>query len=177
MSTTTRNNTGFKTFTATAVALAEGVRVQLDSNGLISAAGATDPWIGTTEAPIAASGSGVVKLRNAPGTLLFTASAAIARGARLYPTASGKVDDAAGTGNFTGFQAVEAATADGDIIEAVPCDTLTFTAAAAQAAAPAGGTGDAAGAWDTAQHRDDAIATINAMRTALINAGILKGAA
>jgi hypothetical protein len=29
--------------------------------------------------------------------------------------------------------------------------------------APAGGTGAAAGAWDTAEHRDAAIATINAL--------------
>lgn len=50
-------------------------------------------------------------------------------------------------------------------------------AAAAQAAAPAGGTGTAAGGWDTAVNRDAAIATINAIRTALVNLGIMKGAA
>lgn len=50
-------------------------------------------------------------------------------------------------------------------------------AAAAQAAAPAGGTGTAAGGWDTAANRDAAIATINAMRTALINLGLMKGSA
>ncbi len=32
-------------------------------------------------------------------------------------------------------------------------------------AAPAGGTGAAAGGWDTAVNRDAAIATINALRT------------
>ena len=48
-------------------------------------------------------------------------------------------------------------------------------AAAAQAAAPAGGTGAAEGGWDTAGHRDSAIATINAIRTALVNLGIIKG--
>lgn len=35
-------------------------------------------------------------------------------------------------------------------------------------AAPAGGTGDAAGAWDTAANRDLAIATINATRTRVL---------
>jgi hypothetical protein len=50
-------------------------------------------------------------------------------------------------------------------------------AAAAQAAAPAGGTGTAAGGWDTSANRDAAIATINAMRTALVNLGLIKGSA
>lgn len=42
------------------------------------------------------------------------------------------------------------------------------------AACPAGGTGAAAGGWDTAGNRDSAITLINAMRTALINAGLMK---
>ena len=50
-------------------------------------------------------------------------------------------------------------------------------AGAAQAAAPAGGTGAAQGAWDTSGHRDSAIATINAIRTALVAVGIMKGSA
>lgn len=50
-------------------------------------------------------------------------------------------------------------------------------AAAAQAAAPAGGAGTAAGGWDTAANRDAAIATINAIRTALVSLGIIKGSA
>jgi len=47
----------------------------------------------------------------------------------------------------------------------------------AQAAAPAGGTGTAAGGWDTAAHRNSAIATINALRQALVDLGIIKGSA
>ena len=112
---TTANRTGFKTFTATAAAIAEGVRVKVDSNGLISAAGATEIAIGVTVEPVAASGIGNVKLFTAPGTFLCTASAAITRGAELYPTASGKVDDAGTT--KLGLVALEAATADGDLIE------------------------------------------------------------
>lgn len=45
---------------------------------------------------------------------------------------------------------------------------------AVAAAAPAGGVGAAAGGWDTAANRDIAIATINAMRTCLIDAGLMK---
>ena len=129
---TTENSTGHQTYQATAVAIAEAVRVTLDSDGLISAAGATANWIGVTRSPIAASGYGEVKLRSAPGSVLVTASGAVTCGAKLYPTASGKVDDAAGTGNFTGLCAKEAATASGDIIEAVPADYAAFTASADQ---------------------------------------------
>jgi hypothetical protein len=42
------------------------------------------------------------------------------------------------------------------------------------AAAPAGGVGAAAGGWDTAAHRDAAIATINAILAAVTNAGLMK---
>ena len=42
-----------------------------------------------------------------------------------------------------------------------PINTLT----ANPVVAPAGGTGAAAGGWDTAAHRDTAIATINSLRT------------
>ena len=51
------------------------------------------------------------------------------------------------------------------------------TASALQAAAPAGGTGATAGAYDTAPNRDSLIALVNQMRTALINAGYIKGSA
>jgi O-acetyl-ADP-ribose deacetylase (regulator of RNase III) len=54
--------------------------------------------------------------------------------------------------------------------------TIADPAAITSVAAPAGGTGAAAGGWDTAQHRDDAITSINAnrtdiaaVRTALVN--------
>jgi hypothetical protein len=46
-----------------------------------------------------------------------------------------------------------------------------------QAVCPAGGTGAAAGGWDTAAHRDAAILLINQMRSCLVNAGLMKGAA
>lgn len=116
---TTANQSGIRTFTATATAIAEAVRVQVDSNGLISVAGATDPAVGVTTEAIAASGRGNVKLFSAPGTFLCMAGAAIARGAQLYPLAAGKVDDTGTT--KIGLVALEAATADGDIIECAPC--------------------------------------------------------
>ena len=50
-------------------------------------------------------------------------------------------------------------------------------ASADQAAAPAGGTGATAGAYDTAAHRDALIALVNEMRTTLVNLGLMKGSA
>ena len=48
---------------------------------------------------------------------------------------------------------------------------------AVQAAAPAGGAGAAEGAYDTAAHRDAAIALLNEIRTVLVNLGLIKGSA
>lgn len=121
MSTT--NDTGYRTFTATAVALAKNIRVLLDSSGTVSVAGVSDDWIGTTIEDVLASGLATIKLRSAPGTVFFTASAAVTRGAVLYAAASGKVDDGStvlGGGGPIGYEAVEAASADGDIIECTP---------------------------------------------------------
>lgn len=50
-------------------------------------------------------------------------------------------------------------------IKPVAVATSTVIVAALPAVAPAGGTGAAAGAWDTAANRDAAIATINGLRT------------
>ena len=48
---------------------------------------------------------------------------------------------------------------------------------AAQQVAPAGGTGAAAGGYDTAGNRDIMINLVNEMRTVLINHGFMKGSA
>ncbi|MBL9135299.1 MAG: hypothetical protein JNK85_05500 [Verrucomicrobiales bacterium] len=116
MATTTENSTGFMTFQATAAAIAQAIRVKVDSNGQISAAAATDAAVGVTTEAVAASGWGTVKLFSAPGTFLVTAGAAITRGTQLYPLAAGKVDDAGTTA--LPLIALEAALADGDIIAA-----------------------------------------------------------
>lgn len=116
---TTTNNTGIKAFQATAAAINEGIRVKVDSAGLISAAAAAEIAIGVTIEPIAASGYGNVKLFSASGTWICTASAAITRGTQLYPAAAGKV---AGTGTTKlPLVNLEAAAADGDMIECAPC--------------------------------------------------------
>lgn len=52
-----------------------------------------------------------------------------------------------------------------------------MTSGANQAECPAGGVGAAAGGWDTADHRDEAILLINEIRSTLIANGMMKGAA
>lgn len=115
----TINESGYKTFTATAVALSQNVRVLLDSSGTVSVAGATDDWIGTVTTDVAASGRATVRLRNAPGTFFMVASAAIAVGDAISATAGGKIDDGTATGGAMTFEALTAATADDDVIEVV----------------------------------------------------------
>jgi len=112
---TLENATGFKTFQATAVAIAVATRVVVDATGKIAAAAATDMAVGVTMEAVAASGYGLVKLFSAPGTFLMTASGAITAGVVVFPAASGKIASA-GTTALT-IQALEAATANGDIIE------------------------------------------------------------
>lgn len=114
-----QNDSWWKTFTATAAAIARNTRVKLDSAGLILVCGATDSSIGTVEHDIAASGRGTVRLHSC--SRFVTASAAITRGDKLQAAAAGKVATLA-AGTAIKLQAVEAATADGDIIEAVVID-------------------------------------------------------
>jgi hypothetical protein len=120
----TQNQSGFKTFTATAVALEAFVRVTIDSNGLISAAGESDAGIGVTQEAIAASGTGTVKLWTAPGTFLIQTAAAVTVGAVLYAAAAGEVDDT-GTYRLPLVAGEIAATAQGDMIECLPNNNLT----------------------------------------------------
>ncbi|NLC82317.1 MAG: DUF2190 family protein [Lentisphaerae bacterium] len=102
---------------------------------------------------------------------------AIAAGARCYWDAAegvAKGDAETGANKLIGKAVKAAADADATVRIAL-CSGDAVTVAADQAAAvadadaatatdaPAGGTGAAAGAWDTAEHRDAAIATINAL--------------
>lgn len=115
---TTSNSTGYRTCQATAVAIGIGKRVKYASTGLISVAAAAEGAIGVTTEDIAASGYGTVKLFNAGGTFIMWANAAIAAGSQIYPTATGGIDDAGTTA--LPLVALEAATAQGDLIEVGP---------------------------------------------------------
>ena len=103
-----------RTFEAGA-AIARYLRVKL-SSGVLAVAAATDPDIGTIERETFADGDlAPVRLRNAQGTRKMVAAGAITLHANVYGAAGGKVDDVENE-NFYGM-ALEAATADGDVIE------------------------------------------------------------
>lgn len=112
-----QNDNGIKTFRA-GVAIGQFVRVKLVS-GVLQIAGAGEVGIGITQAEAFAANDPIaVKLWSAPGTFKMIASAAITSGAEVKPMASGKCDDS-GTDLSLGV-ALEAASANGDIIEVVP---------------------------------------------------------
>lgn len=119
MPATSQNTTGSRTFNATGSLIPFGARVKVDSAGQISVASASEAMVGVTHEAVAASGWGTVRMLSAPGTFLMLASGAITRGAQVYPAASGKI---AGTGTTPLLMvALEAATADGDVIEVAVC--------------------------------------------------------
>ena len=114
-----------KTFTAGAAFLAFAL-VQLSSGKVIeNTATSTDDPIGVAEFAAAADGDLVtVRLINGPGTFEMIAAGAITSGVDVYAAADGKIQALpadAGTYRRIG-KALEAATADGDIIEVLPYD-------------------------------------------------------
>jgi|LakMenEpi03Aug12_release.lakeMendotaPanAssembly.Ray.scaffolds.fasta_scaffold36984_7 hypothetical protein len=106
-----------KTFIADE-AIAVHLRVKLDSDGRVTIAGLTDKEIGTVVTPAFAAGDPVtVRLRTASGTHKMVAIEACAIGAVLYTETNGKVQDTAQATSFQIGTALEAAGADGDVIE------------------------------------------------------------
>ncbi len=79
-------------------------------------------------------------------------------------------------GSTTVTQAMKLDQAQGmTVVGAFGCNTKAAQAAfASGGAAPAGGTGATAGAYDTAAHRDALITLVNNIRTALVNNGIMS---
>ena len=116
-------------------ALTKGTRVTL-SSGNLAAADANTVEFGTMEyRALSTDELGTVRLRNSSGTRLMVANAAISSGGRVYAAASGKV---APTGTLSRGVALEAATADGDVIEVLPDDGTTLFNSATESVAAAG---------------------------------------
>lgn len=113
-------------------------RVKLDSNGKVLQSGAGEPWIGTCEEAGVDTNHRGVRLITATGTRKMVAAGALSISDILYGAADGKVDDAP-TGEPIGT-ALEAATADGDIIEVLPVEG-TLSQAAGEAVEVIGGAG------------------------------------
>ena len=106
---------GNKAFVNGATAIARYTRVKL-SSGVLAVAGATDKDIGVLDRRAQANDYANVRLRTAEGTDCMIASEAITAGATVYTAADGKIGNTA-TGAFQVGTALEAATADGDVIE------------------------------------------------------------
>ena len=121
-------DSGTKTFVADA-AIAQFARVVFESDWRVVTAGLTEVGIGIAQTPAFAAGEAIsVKLYNSGGTFKMRASEALAVGATLYTESDGEVQDTAQATAVPFAQALEAATADGDIIE---CVLLTYRGAAA----------------------------------------------
>lgn len=113
-----------KTFVAGG-AIPQFARVKLTS-GKLALAGASDQEIGTLETETFADGDwGTVRLRTAAGTAKMIAAGAVTAGP-CYAAANGRVDD---TGTVQIGDALEAATAAGDIIEVLRGVVVAITEA------------------------------------------------
>ena len=114
----TQNN-GERTFTA-GEALNAFCRVKLSAAETVVYADAGDDYIGVTQDSVADEGQVLVRLKSMAGTMKVTAAGAFSAGDYLYGAADGEVDDVE-TGSAQ-FVALEAASADGDIVEALPTE-------------------------------------------------------
>lgn len=108
---------GVKTFTA-GEAIEQYRRVKLSGDFTVVKCVAGEDGIGVTFAAVASGALVGVIMLNKAGTCPMVASGAISQNAQVFPSADGKIT-ATVTGRATGF-ALEAATADGDVIEILP---------------------------------------------------------
>jgi hypothetical protein len=108
---------------AAAGALGQHLRVKTPL--ALALAGASDVELGTMEIPCLAAGPATVRLRTAQGTRKMIASDVITAGNPVYAAASGKV---APTGTVFCGVALEAATANNDVIEVLPGPNTDVTA-------------------------------------------------
>lgn len=113
-----------RTFT-TGEAIAAYLLVKLSGDFTVSLAGIADSAIGVSREAVASGGELGVQLLNKKGTVKLTASGAITQNAAVYPASSGKISSTI-AGRKIGY-ALEAATADGDIIEVVPIPLEDFS--------------------------------------------------
>ena len=111
------NDSGCKTFEADE-AIPLYARVKLDPDGKVTKAGLADKDIGTATREAFAAGDKIaIKLRTAAGTHKMIASEAVAAGATLYTESDGEVQDTAQATAFQIGTALNATTADQDIVE------------------------------------------------------------
>lgn len=110
-------DTWYRTFVA-GEAISQYDLVYITAANTVSVADLTNRPIGVSQAA-AASGAGVNVKMFYP-TYKVRAEEALAAGAMLYTENGGTVQDTAASTSLPVMQALEAATANGDIIEAIP---------------------------------------------------------
>ena len=111
-----QTNSGLKAFTVGTGGVNRYERVKI-SSGTVVTAGDEEYAIGFAEETVAEGFSVTVKLINVSGSFKAIASDAITAGTDCFAAADGKVESA---GTTARFHALEASTADGDIIEVLP---------------------------------------------------------
>lgn len=116
-------NPGIKAFTVGTGGVTKGAVCKLSSGAVVlCTATATDNPVGIALYAAAAAETVAVALLNESGSREMIAAGAISAGAKVYAAADGKVQAlpvASGTYRLIGI-ALEAATADGDLIEVLP---------------------------------------------------------
>ena len=120
-----QNESQFKTFTA-GEALGAFLRVKFDGTNVVYADAGED-YDGITQEAVASGAPVTCRLKNGTGTVKVVAAEASAAGATLYGADHGKVQDT--SSGSAQFKALEAATDDGDVIEALPYNVKSTTAA------------------------------------------------
>lgn len=111
--------TGIITLPHDGTALAKYLRVKWSGTALAAASG-TEEAIGTlADTVLSGDTKAQVIPNNVGGSRKYVAGGAFAIGAKIYGAASGKVDDVVGSNVEVG-QALEAASADGSIVEVLP---------------------------------------------------------
>lgn len=98
--------------------------LRVKTPGAIAAANAFDQSIGTMDRDCLVAGPCTVRLKSAMGTRKMVAAVAITAGSWVYGAASGKVSSVA-NGNTVGI-AMEAATANNDVIEVMEYNSPVF---------------------------------------------------
>ena len=138
---------------------ARSVSLTVNAQGQLTAA--SDALIAISNSQVSGLGTMATQSASAVAITGGTLASAAITGGTLDGAAIGGTT--AATGKFTSLTSGAFGTNG----------TAAQTALASGGAAPLGGTGTAAGGWDTAAHRDAAITLLNNIRTALVANGIM----
>lgn len=114
------------------------VRFTAGSTTNVVYADAGEEAIGVVQEEVEAAGEfATVRMLTDSGTFKLVAAGAFSLGDKLFPAADGKVDDDSTTGGSAAWEALEAASGDGSVIEARPLGAVgTGSRLAFAAAAP-----------------------------------------